>query len=522
MMILFPRSAVERHLLKRTFSIVTRFENYIFISLRKNFHLVSIQMKNVLKIIVIGFLAGFAGSFTFYYYFVKDRITTNEPPRAFNTVSYESSSAKRFTPAPGPATSPAAPVDFSDAAAKTIPSVVYINSISQGASYTYWDWFFGEGNNNRTQVSSGSGVIFTSDGYILTNNHVVESAERIEIVYNKRVYPAQLVGTDPSTDLAVLKIDEKNLPAIALGSSKAVQVGEWVLAVGNPFTLSSTVTAGIVSAKGRRIGILEDKFPIESFIQTDAAINPGNSGGALVNKNGELVGINSAILSRTGSYTGYAFAIPVDIAKKVFDDLVKYGIVQKGLFGGTAIEYNYENAKKYNLATSGKEFNGVLIESLERDGPAVKAGLKPGDIIIRINDVPINTQSAFEEELSYHYPGDKVTISYLRDGKVGTTTVTLVNKNGTAEIIKREIIKAPSLGVQLEATDYGVKIFNMQDNSVLKQLGIPENFTIIAINRVRVKDPHEVIDFFDKYRGRGYIYGINSSKQQVEIPFVVR
>lgn len=480
-------------------------------------------MKNTLKIIIIGFLAGFAGAFAVYQYFIKDKLNHTETASPFTHVAYDAP-INNLTPATPNLSAPASvPVDFSEAATKTIASVVYINSISQGVSYSYWDWFFGEGQGgNRTQVSSGSGVIFTTDGYIITNNHVIASAERIEVVYNKRVYPAQLVGTDPSTDLAVLKIDEKNLPAITLGSSKDVQVGEWVIAVGNPFTLSSTVTAGIVSAKGRRIGILEDKFPIESFIQTDAAINPGNSGGALVNKNGELVGINSAILSRTGSYTGYAFAIPVDIAKKVYDDLVKYGVVQKALLGGAAIEYNYENAKKYKLETNVKNFNGVLVESLERDGPAVKAGLKPGDIIIKLNELEINSQSAFEEELSYHYPGDKINITYLRDGKSNNTSVTLVNKNGTAEVIKRKIYNSATLNAQLEGTDYGVKVFNLDSNSILKQIGVPENFTIVAINRVRVKDPQEVIEFFDKYKGRGYIYGINSSKQQVEIPFVIR
>lgn len=479
-------------------------------------------MKSALKIIIIGFIAGFAGAYTFYHYYLESKLIAQDTNDPFSNVAYDSPNSN-LIPASSPSTVPSlAPVDFSEAASKTVASVVYINSISQGASYSYWDWFFGEGQGNRTQVSSGSGVIFTTDGYIITNNHVVASAERLEIVYNKRVYPAELIGTDPSTDLAVLKIEEKNLPAIALGSSKNVQVGEWVIAVGNPFTLSSTVTAGIVSAKGRRIGILEDKFPIESFIQTDAAINPGNSGGALVNKNGELVGINSAILSRTGSYTGYAFAIPVDIVKKVYDDLVKYGVVQKALFGGVAIEYNYENAKKYSLDTDVKNFNGVLIESLERDGPAVKAGLKPGDIIIRVNKIDINTQSAFEEEISYHYPGDKISITYMREGKQSSTEVTLVNKNGTTDLIKRRIYSASTLGAQLEATDYGVKVFNLKDNSVLKQIGVPENFTIVAINRVRVNDPQAIIDFFDKHKGRGYIYGINSSRQQVEIPFVIR
>ena len=333
---------------------------------------------------------------------------------------------------------------------------------------------------------------------------------------------AELIGTNPSTDLAVIKINETGLPAITLGSSKNVQVGEWVIAVGNPFSLSSTVTAGIVSAKGRRIGILQDKFPIESFIQTDAAINPGNSGGALVNKNGDLVGINSAILSRTGSYTGYAFAIPADIVRKVFEDLRKYGVVQQSFVGGSVVEYNFENAKKYDLNTDVKSFNGVLLESIEKDGPAMKAGLKPGDVITKLNSTEINTQSTFEEELSYRYPGDKISLSYLRDGKLETTSLTLVNLNGTTEIIKRNIFSNEALGAQLEATQYGVKVFRMKENSVLRRIGVPENFTIIAINRERVKEPEEVVTFFEKFKGKGYLYGINSSKQQVEIPFVVR
>jgi Do/DeqQ family serine protease len=484
-------------------------------------------MKTTLRIILIAFVAGFAGAFTFHHYFLAQNVQQSEQVEKFNTVRYDSpSAANQHTESMSlPVTSNLASVDFSDAAAKATQSVVYINSISEGVSYSYWDWFFGEGGSGtgrQKQVSSGSGVIFTSDGYIITNNHVVESAERIEVNYNKRVYPAELIGTDPSTDLAVIKINETNLKAATIGSSKNVQVGEWVIAVGNPYTLASTVTVGIVSAKGRRIGILEDKFPIESFIQTDAAINPGNSGGALVNKNGDLVGINSAILSRTGSYTGYAFAVPVDIAKKVFDDLVKYGVVQKALFGGSVVEYDYDHAKKYDLNTDVKSFNGVLVEQLEKEGPAYQGGLKLGDVITKINAVEINSQSAFEEELSYHYPGDKVTFSYLRDGKPGSVSFTLVNRNGDTQILKRKIFGATSLDAQLEATQYGVKVFKIKENSVLKKIGVPENFTIIAINRVRVKDPEEVIEFFEKFKGRGYLFGVNTSKQQVEIPFTIR
>jgi S1-C subfamily serine protease len=480
-------------------------------------------MKTTIKILIVGFIAGFGGAYTAYNFFIKPSLEQQAQGQIkYNAVSYDSP-AYSSTSAPLSTPVVAAPVDFSEAASKATQSVVYINSISRGASYTTWDWFFGEGTGGgRTQVSSGSGVIFSSDGYIITNNHVIESAERIEVNYNKRTYPAELIGTNPSTDLAVIKITETGLPAITLGSSKNVQVGEWVVAVGNPFSLASTVTAGIVSAKGRRIGILEDRFPIESFIQTDAAINPGNSGGALVNKSGELVGINSAILSRTGSYTGYAFAIPVDIVKKVFDDLVKYGVVQQGFIGGGVVEYNYENAKKYDLDTKVKNFNGVLLESIERSGPAADAGLKPGDVIVKLNNVDINSQSAFEEELSYHYPGDKISISYVRNSKVNTTSLTLVNLNGTTEIIKRKIYTNEAIGAQLEATQYGVKVFRIKENSVLKQIGVPENFTIIAINRVRVKDPEEVVEFFEKFKGRGALYGVNSSRQQVEIPFIIR
>ncbi|HOO11058.1 MAG TPA: trypsin-like peptidase domain-containing protein, partial [Cyclobacteriaceae bacterium] len=392
---------------------------------------------NTLKTIVIGFLAGVAGAYTFFTYQVEGNRSLQPEDGQFNIASYQPEDTYRPTIVSPRENASMDEVDFSTAAKMAIPSVVYINSISQGGvSYSYWDMLFN--GRSQTQVSSGSGVIFTSDGYIVTNNHVVESAEKIQVIYNKKVYDAELIGTDPSTDLAVLKIQETNLPAITLGNSTNLAVGEWVLAVGNPFSLSSTVTAGIVSAKGRRINIVDDKFPIESFIQTDAAINPGNSGGALVNKNGELVGINTAILSRTGSYTGYAFAVPIDIAKKVVGDLVKYGIVQKPFFGGNVVEYDFQNAKKYNLKTDVKEFNGVLLAEMDRQGPAINAGLNLGDIIVKMGDVEINSKSGFEEELSHHSPGDKIRVLYLRDGKMNSTDLVLVNRDGDTSLIKRK------------------------------------------------------------------------------------
>ncbi len=475
---------------------------------------------NTLKTIIVAFIAGIAGAYSFFAY-QTEKAAREKNNQQLNVADYEPKEIYRPNVVEPTTTAGGENVDFSQAAAKATPSVVYINSISQsGASYSYWDLLFG-GGGSQTQVSSGSGVIFTQDGYIVTNNHVVEAAEKIQVLYNKKSYDAELIGTDPSTDLAVLKIKETNLPAITLGSSKTLSVGEWVVAVGNPFSLSSTVTVGIVSAKGRRINIVEDKFPIESFIQTDAAINPGNSGGALVNKNGDLVGINTAILSRTGSYTGYAFAVPVDIAKKVVEDLIKYGLPQKAFFGGNILEYDYENAKKFDLDVNVKEFRGVLLGDIARGGAASAAGLQEGDIITKLNSVEINSKSAFDEEISYHYPGDKISVSYVRDGKTINTNITLFNKNGDTNLVKRKIFSDATLGVNLEAVDYGVKINKIRDG-VFKRLGLPENYTIVSINRQRVSDPQDVVEFFNKFKGRVYLYGFNSSRQEVPITFFLK
>lgn len=463
--------------------------------------------------VAIGFLAGIAGAYVF------NKLNTEK--------SKEENFQNVFNPAPAetfsmPALAAGTGVDFSEAAAKATPSVVYINSIAQsGVSYTYWDMLFG-GGQSHTQVSSGSGVIFSSDGYIVTNNHVVESAEKIQVLFRKNMYDAELVGTDPSTDLAVLKIKETNLPAVTLGSSRNLAVGEWVIAVGNPFSLASTVTAGIVSAKGRRINIVEDKFPIESFIQTDAAINPGNSGGALVNKSGELVGINTAILSRTGSYTGYAFAVPIDIARKVVDDLIKYGVPQKAIFGAAIGEYDFQNARKYGLETNNKTYRGVLVEKVEQESAARAAGLQAGDVIIRVDDEEIDTESAFEEKLSYRSPGDRITVTYNRNGKQMNAPITLLNRFGDTNLVRRKIYSDATLGANLEAVEYGVKIFKLKDDGLLQKIGLPENYTIVAINRQRVKDPQEVIDFFTKYKGRVLLQGLTSSKEQLPLEFFLR
>ena len=478
-------------------------------------------MTNLLRTIVVAFLAGIAGAYVFVNYQDRQQPSASQADASYTVDRHEPETEYRPNVAAPYSSASLENVDFSVAAARAIPSVVYINSISQsGATYSHWDWVFGRGGQN-TRVSSGSGVIFTSDGYIVTNNHVVEAAEKLQVIYNKKVYDAELVGTDGSTDLAVLKINETNLQPATLGNSKNLAVGEWVIAVGNPFSLSSTVTAGIVSAKGRRINIVEDRFPIESFIQTDAAINPGNSGGALVNRNGELIGINTAISSPTGSYTGYAFAVPIDIAKKIVNDLIKYGVVQKPFWGGSVLDYDYQTAQKYNLKTSGADFRGVVLAELEKEGIARNSGLNLGDIIIKLGDVEINSKSEFEEELSGHYPGEKITFTYLRDGKPGIVGLTLVNKNGGTTIIKRSIYSDASLGAELEAVEYGVKIYKIKEG-LFKRLGIPENYTIISINRQRIKEPQEVIDFFQKYKGRVLLYGINSSKEEYPLQFTLQ
>lgn len=474
-------------------------------------------MRSILKTIVIAFVSGLAGAYVMFRAMGISSIENTDP--GYTLASDSPAVYRPVISGHGEQTS-LAPVDFSEASSRAIPSVVFVKSIAQGVSMSYWDFLFGEG--SQTKISSGSGVIFSSDGYIVTNNHVVSEAERIEVQYNKKVYKADLIGTDPSTDVAVLKIREDGLPAITLGNSSTLQVGEWVIAVGNPFSLSSTVTAGIVSAKGRRIGILEDKFPIESFIQTDAAINPGNSGGALVNRNGELVGINTAILSKTGSYTGYAFAVPVDIVRKVVNDIVKYGIVQKALFGGSVLNYEYETAKKYDLKTDVKNFNGVLLERMDRTGPAASAGLKPGDIITAIDNHEVNSQSQFEEMLSYHYPGDHLSVRYERGGdSKKEVIVTLVNADGKTGLLKREILSSQTLGAQLEKSGYGVKVFGITDG-YFKKLGMPENYTIMSINREKVTDPQEVVDFFESYKGRVSLYGVTASRGVLPFNFILR
>ena len=329
--------------------------------------------------------------------------------------------------------------DFTEAAERSIRAVVHVTSKYNLESEDYYknpiyNWLFGE-TYRQQSVSFGSGVIISEDGYIVTNYHVVEKSDEIQVVLNdKRTFTAELVGTDPSTDIALLKLESTNLPYISFGNSDILKVGEWVLAVGNPFNLTSTVTAGIVSAKARNINILDNQsnYPIESYIQTDAAVNKGNSGGALVDLKGELVGINSAIISPSGSYSGYSFAIPINLVKKVVADIMKYGKVQKAVLGVEIRDVNNNDIEIYNL----DKIEGILVIGVSKDGAAKDAGIKEGDVILKINNIKVNSTAELTEQIGKYRPGEKVYITIKRDNKRKQFDVLLRNMHGNTKIVK--------------------------------------------------------------------------------------
>ena len=468
-------------------------------------------MKNLVLSIVLSLIAGFSGAFFYLEYFLEQNETSPE----YLSASYPDAGAMK-PPVYAESLSPAKLAiekDFVQASARSTQSVVYIKTVSQTRYGNSWfEWFFGE--RAGQTISSGSGVIYSGNGYIITNNHVVDGADNIDVIHNKRSYPAQLIGTDPSTDLAILKIEANNLPNVAIGSSRNLQVGEWVIAVGNPFNLTSTVTAGIVSAKGREINILKSDFPIESFIQTDAAINPGNSGGALVNIEGELVGINTAILSKTGSYAGYGFAVPVDIVRKVADDMIKYGEVQKAFIGADVVDMEPEIAKQLDV----NDLSGVVVTYVNNKGAADKAGLQKGDIILKINGDPINSKATYEEQISYYSPGEKVSITYKRNGKIRDTNLTLTNRLGTTSLLKRDLFYSSDLKAEFETLskeeleymdlDHGVRITQISPGPIAN-LNIEEGFIVMNINKEPINNARELERILKKLDGRVIIEGMN-------------
>ncbi|SDE77440.1 Do/DeqQ family serine protease [Mucilaginibacter pineti] len=426
-------------------------------------------------------------------------------------------------------------LDFTEAAAAVTPAVVYIRTTysneSQGNSkqdrfeQMFGDMFGQSPGARAPQMASGSGVIISNDGYIVTNNHVVEKADKITVATNDhRQFEAKVIGTDPNTDLALIKINATDLPIVKLGNSDEVRVGEWVLAVGNPFNLTSTVTAGIVSAKGRNINIIgnddngDDSNPfgrtsnqnrrkankaIESFIQTDAAINPGNSGGALVNTKGELVGINAAIASHTGSYEGYGFAIPVNLAKKVLNDIKKYGNVKRGFVGVSFVELNPDAAQKLGISNT----VGLYVDSLVEGGGAAAAGLKKGDIINKVEGTTVYESSDLQERVGRLQPGDKINLTVLRDGKEKNFAVTLKADatpatNRTAAVSKSAEELFNKLGASFQPltpaqkskfhVNSGVFVTQVREGRMFDSLEIPVGSIITSINKLPINSVTDI------------------------------
>ncbi len=406
--------------------------------------------------------------------------------------------------------SQAAPTDFTTAAEMTVNSVVHIKVTQQSQQQQYsgsdlFDFFFGPGMGRQQQRSqpvqgAGSGVIISADGYIVTNNHVIDNADKIEVVLNdKRSFNATLVGTDPTTDIALVKIDADGLQPLAFGNSDNVHIGEWVLAVGNPFNLTSTVTAGIVSAKGRHVGINTSNMAIESFIQTDAAVNPGNSGGALVNTRGEVIGINTAIASPTGSFSGYSFAVPANIAQKVAQDLMTYGEVQRALLGVTIQEIDAQKAEELKL----NKPEGVFVAGVSDGGAAKEAGVQEKDVIVKIDDEAVNSVPDLQSRVAQHRPGDSVKLTLIRDSKEKEIIVTLRNLRGTTGIVKgsdsellgAELVPITDSEARQIGIRYGLRVANIS-NGKLKEVGVREGFIITKANRVpltTVRDFQQVI-----------------------------
>ncbi len=429
-----------------------------------------------------------------------------------------------------------AAVDFTPAATSATPAVVHIKTKTKARqvsntqrqrSNPFADLFgddfgdfFGGPRVIPEQRASGSGVLITEDGYIITNNHVVDGADEINVTLaNKKSYKGTVIGTDPSSDIAVIKIEGKTLPYLVYGNSDEVKLGQWVLAIGYPLNLDATVTAGIVSAKSRSIGInsRQSQSPVESFIQTDAAVNSGNSGGALINTSGELIGINSAIASPTGSYAGYSYAIPVNIVKKIVTDIVKFGTVQRAYIG---INYPSENLSddqkrelEKELGTSIKEGEGVYITAVPEGGAAATAGLKKGDLVTKVNGNVVTNGPELQEQVALYKPGDKITVSYKRGGKESTVNITLKNKAGNTEIVKTASA-LEQLGGELENIDKSLATANDIKGGVrVRKVGtgllgksrMQDGFVITGVNGREVKNMEELQEVLASLKGGGVV-----------------
>lgn len=443
-------------------------------------------MKNVVPIIISSLLSAFIAIFLYRFFEKPQEVIIRELNSSYVNLAQPTTSASIYLSA--------TPTSFTSTSETVTPTVVNIRTQAQ-SRFDFWS-------NTNAGASSGSGVIISEDGYIITNNHVIEGGASIQITLsNKREFEARKVGFDPSTDLALLKIEARDLPYLKFSNSDSLRVGEWVLAVGNPFNLESTVTAGIVSAKGRDIKILEGNYRIESFIQTDAMVNPGNSGGALVNMAGDLVGINTAIMSRSGSFEGYSFAIPSNLVRKIIEDLRIYGEVKRGILGVEIAEVDNRLAKKLGLT----QVQGVYIKDVSEGGGAAQAGIMRGDVIVEINNAVIKTVPELQEYVARFRPGDSIEVGFIRKGKRKNTKVKLQKITESSDVASLSLAPSVLQEVGLEVRDLkkeekkrlsinnGVKVISIYKNSPAESVNMEIGFIIEKVNEIPITNLEELL-----------------------------
>ncbi|MBQ9137501.1 MAG: trypsin-like peptidase domain-containing protein [Alistipes sp.] len=475
-------------------------------------------MRRTLSVIALTLLSAVAGAVAAVYVISKgtesnvqivEKIIDNTPQLGTHFTSFEQGNYPDLTYA-------------AENAVKAVVNIEVISEVAVQSGYNPFFDFFGipqqQGMQKREQRSGGSGVIISPDGYIVTNNHVVENSTKLRVKLNDgRTFDARRIGTDPATDVALIKIDGENLPTLAFGSSDALRLGEWVLAIGSPFDLQSTITAGIVSAKARQLDVIPDDFRLESFIQTDAAVNPGNSGGALVNARGELVGINTVIKSSTGSYIGYSFAVPETIVRKVVDDLKEYGVVQRALLGVTYRYIDQDFVDNMGEQTGITQVGGAYVASVVEGGAASEAGLRKGDVIVSIDGVAIDGPSKLGEQIGKHRPNDKVNISVKRGENVKHFEVTLRNKAGKAELLPADAIDVVKvLGGRFSDADAklckrldirgGVQVVQVSAEGLLARARVREGFVITHINDTAISSVTDLNTITSKVRSIDGVY----------------
>lgn len=474
------------------------------------------NLRNFLTVLAVSLVASIAGAYFFKTFFISDTIIIQESDKQTPYTNISNADAQNLE------------TGFITASKNSTASVVFIKTESQRYQRTsFWGFDFDPFGRIGKVASTGSGVIVSKDGYIITNQHVVQSADKIEVVFSdtKKTLQATLIGADPSSDLALLKVESKYLTPITFTNSDDVQIGQWVLAVGNPFNLNSTVTAGIVSAKGRNINIVNNQFPIESFIQTDAAINPGNSGGALVDLNGNLVGVNTAIASKTGSYVGYGFAIPSNIVAKTIDDLKDYGEVQRGFLGVDVVDIDGDISEKLGVK------QGVLVKRINGVNDEASTKLEAGDVITAIDGKPIDSKSTFDERLAYLRPGDVAKLSVARSKGSRDYNVTLVNKEGNTKLLRKESQVSELLGAEFEKLsklerqtyriESGIKVTNIT-NGKIRQMNIGEGFIFVKVNNKSFNSVSELIEYLETYRGQIRIEGVSANGSSQYLSFTFR